>query len=273
MTARKAAVLVVAVLVLLAGCTDGSSPAGPGGGSGDGGTDGAGGSDGGDGTGTDGFATTDREQVLREAGSFTATWRWSATGLDGESGAFDVTHTVDLEAGRSVTNWASSDGDDTEGWQQFHADGVTYTRYGSGEDAFYTSGAGDTDLVASSLAYGGLYAAADTDGLIDRGQERFDGVGVTRYELDESATVPWFAMGGGGGAGTVSDPDQLEEVDWTYAVLVDGNGLARQETWGWTGRTADGRTVSYEAVYSITAVGSTSVDEPAWLSEAKASAN
>jgi hypothetical protein len=274
MTARRAALLVVAVLVLLAGCTDGSSPVAPGGGGSNGGSDGgdgASGGDGGDGTSTDGFAATDREQALREAGSFTATWRWSATGLDGASGAFNVTHTVDLEGTRSLTNWASSDGDDTEGWQQFYADGVTYTRYGSGEDAVYTSGAGDTDLVATSLAYGGLYSAADTEGLVARGQETFDGVSVTRYELAESAAVSWFAAGTGGGTGAAPDPDRLEAVDWTYTVLVDRDGLPRQETWGWTGQTADGRTVSYEAEYSLTAVGTTAVSDPEWLSAAKAS--
>ncbi|WP_276260202.1 DUF7537 family lipoprotein [Haloglomus litoreum] len=271
MTARRAAVLVVAVLVLLAGCTDGSGPAAPGGGSGGGGGadggDGGGGSDGGDGTGTDGFAAADREQALREAGSFTATWRYSGTDYEGERGEMTVRHMVDLVGERSLTSWESSDGAETEGWQQFHADGVTYSRYGSGEETVYTSTAGDTDFVATSLAYGGLYDAADTDGLVARGQETFDGVPVTRYEFTEGTSLAWMAAAAGGAGGT--DPEALRELDWTYTVLVDGDGLARQETWGWSGTTNDGRAVSFQAEYSITGVGSTAVADPAWLAAAE----
>jgi hypothetical protein len=272
MTARRTAVLVVAVLVLLAGCTNVGGPAVPGSGNPDGddgaaGGDGGGSATGGDASG-DGFVAADREQALRDAGSFTATWRYGGTGLDAETGELSVTHAVDLDGERALTTWESSDGTETEGWQQFHVDGVTYTRYGAGDEAGYASAPGDTDLVATSLAYGGLYAATDTDGLVATGQETFDGVQVTRYELAESATVPWFAAGGSGSAGG-ADPDRLEEVDWTYTALVDGDGLVRYESWGWTGTTADGGTASFESAYSITGVGSTTVDDPTWLDEAR----
>jgi hypothetical protein len=275
MTARRAAVLVVAVLVLLAGCTNIGGPAAPGDGDSDGnggdapGGDGGGGVTDGDASG-DGFAAADREQVLRDAGSFTATWRYGGTGLDAETGELSVTHAVDLAGERSLTTWESSDGAETEGWQQFHVGGVTYTRYGAGDEAGYASAPGDTDLVATSLAYGGLYAATDTDDLVATSQETFDGVQVTRYELAERATVPWFAAGGAGSAGG-ADPDRLEEVDWTYTVLVDGDGLVRSESWGWTGTTADGGTATFESAYSITGVGSTTVDDPTWLDEATGS--
>lgn len=269
MTASRIVLLAVAVLVLLAGCTDGMGPAAPpsgtgGGGGGDGGSDSADGT--GDSADSAGFTATDREQALRDAGSYTTTWAYGGTGPDGERGGLSVTQAVDLESQRALTSHNGSTG---EAWQQFYAEETTYYRYLSGGEEVYTTSPGEIDLLATSLTSRGLYDATGGDGLVNRGQETYDGVQVTRYELDDSASLPWTAAVAAGAGG--SDPDSLREVDWTYTLLVDGDGLIRYESWGWTGTTNDDRTVSYEYEYSITGVGSTSVADPEWLEAAKAS--
>lgn len=270
MSSRRIVLLAVAVLVLLAGCTDGTGPAAPSGGTGGSGGD-AGAGDGasgggGDGGSTDGFTAADREQALRDAGSYTTTWGYSGTGPDGERGGLSVTQAVDLENQRALTSHNATTG---EAWQQFYAGETTYYRYQSGDEDIYTVSPGEIDLLTTSLTSRGLYDATGGDGLVDQGQETYDGVPVTRYELADSASLPWTAAVAAGAGG--ADPDSLRAVDWTYTLLVDGDGLIRYESWGWTGTTNDDRTVSYVYEYSITGVGTTTVEDPEWLAAAEES--
>jgi len=119
------------------------------------------------------------------------------------------------------------------------------------------------------IAVGLSQAHADTnDERSNHGTETFDGVRVTRYELTEASSqliqADSAVSGGSTGVTDISDRHSV--------VLVDDDGVSRHESWSFTGRTAEGQQVSGEWEYSLTGVGSTVVDDPDWLAEAKAAA-
>ena len=55
-------------------------------------------------------------------------------------------------------------------------------------------------------------------------------------------------------------------------MLVDADGLPRYESWSFEGETDDGETITGEWEYTLTKVGSTTVDDPEWLAAAQAAA-
>lgn len=279
---------VVVVLVLTAGCLgsgDGSAASagdgGSDGGSGDGaasdggaggGTDGAtgDGTDGatGDGTdgGADGLSLSDSEAALRDAGSFTAAWRYAGTDENGQRGEISFAYAADLNAGRTHIAYSTSDGAQAAGWEVYSTDEVTYTRYGSGDNAFYQTTEEQRNVVDEALSHAGIYGYGNEDELSYEGTETFDGVTVERYVLTESDSIWW------GSAAPQHSSDEFTVTDFEYVVLIDVDGLARFESWSFSGETADGSTVTGEWNYSITKLGSTTVTEPDWLAAAEAQA-
>lgn len=260
-------VVVLAVSLLTAGCLGGGvSPAAPvEGGSGDGaggGGDGSDGSDGGAG-GADDIDLADPENALREAGSFTATWRYTGTDENGVRSEVGYVYAADLDAERAHVTFTSGDTDETAGgsWEMFTADGVTYARYASEDAAFYQRQDEGVDVLADATSHAGIYSYGDVDDLNRRGTETYDGVTVTRYEI--SGVDEWWA------ASAASADGEFTITDFSYVVLVDENGLSRYESWSFSGRTADGATVNGAWEYTLTDVGSTTVEDPAWLAEAK----
>lgn len=275
MYSNRILTLLVVSLVLLAGCSGGGSVT-PGAES----DDTAGPTDGGDGggddsaTGGDGsadgdeFELSDPERLLRDAGSFTVTW--SYTGVDADGVETEVTRDfyADLETERSYSRIASTTDGQPDGGslEQFVADGVTYVRSGSGESASYTSYEGSLDVVATAIALSQARAYGADDDLTFTGAETFDGVAVDRYELSAANEALILA----GSAATPNSPGELDVTNFEYAVLVDEDGLSRHESWTFSGRMDDGTEVSGSWEYSLTAVGSTAVDDPDWLDEATA---
>jgi hypothetical protein len=275
-------VLTIALLMITAGCIGG------GGGDADAGSDSSGGSvgesqsGGGDGeadandgqSGSDDeLELTDAEAALRDAGSFTVVWTYS--GVDRSGSEIEVTHEyyADLAAERSLTITSSMRDGESDGGtsQQFFADGVTHVRSGPEESPTYFSFEQESaDVVATALALSQARAYGADDSLAFAGSETFDGVAVERYELSE-ADSQLIQAGSAAGVGAAGSGD-TEITDFHYAVLVDEDGLSRFESWSFSGRTADGQVVSGEWEYSLTNVGSTTVEDPDWLSEAQAQA-
>ncbi|WP_424000527.1 DUF7537 family lipoprotein [Haloarcula salina] len=262
-------VLVVSLLVV-AGClggggpvtdgeSDGSSSAGDGGSS-------AGESDsGGDGGGvadSDEFDVGETERLLREAGSFTATWSYATT-ENGETATITDTYRVDLRENRSLETFTMTGAESQTDFETFVADGSAYTRYAADGEAFYQSRPQDDTAFQSAVDRGAIsYETVDDARFV--GTETFDGVTVDRYEYSDLAAWRQF------GAGTMGSSENVTVTDFTVAVLVDEDGLARQTTWTLTGETDAGETVSVEWRYEVTDVGSTSVPDPDWLDEARA---
>jgi len=262
--------LIVVSLVVLAGCAGGGDvgPAAEGGdaGSTDGSTsDGGTGTDGADGVELD---LGDPERLLRDAGSFTVTWSYSGVDASGVDTEFTREFYADLGSERSYSRTVSAtDGQaDGGGFEQFVADGVTYTRFGSGDDAIVTSQEGSAEVLGTAIALSQARAYGADDGLAFAGTETFDGVTVDRYEL--SATDE--ALIRAGSVAAQDRPGALQVTNFEYVVLVDEDGLSRHESWTFSGRTDDQNEVSGSWEFSLTAVGSTTVDDPDWLDEAGA---
>jgi len=252
MTTRLLTVLVLS-LVAFAGCVGGEPAA-------DDGTDVADG----------GAAPVDRsdlsveatDRLLRDAGSFTATWSYSTTEA-GETTTITNAYQVDLQANRSIETFTMSGPDARTDFETFVADGSAYTRYETDGEAFYQVRPQDDTSFQSAVDRGTLsYESVDDARLV--GTETFDGVTVDRYEYSDLST--WRQIG----AGAFGSGENVTVTDFTVVILVDADGLARQTAWTLTGETDDGETVSIEWRYEVTDVGSTAVPDPDWLDEARA---
>ncbi|GAB6860928.1 hypothetical protein ACFR97_00030 [Haloplanus litoreus] len=269
MTSRRALTLLVVVLTVTAGCLGGGGAA----------VDTAGAADApatepGEGAvagQTDGDDSTpdltDPEAALREAGSFRVTWQYAGVDTSGVRSEVNHEYAVDLRAERSLTVTSStrdgrSDGGTSE---QFVSDGITYVRSGPSDATTYASYPGTADVVGTAIALSQARAYGADEDLTARGTERFDGVSVTRFELSE-ASSPLIRAGS---VSTAGSSGVVEITDFRYVVLVDANGLSRYESWSFTGRTTEGETVSGEWEYTLTGVGSTTVEDPEWLAAAR----
>jgi hypothetical protein len=266
MTPSRVLTLLVVVLTVTAGCLGGGAVD-------------AGGGDAAEASG--GTATTDRpdgddagpeltdpETALRDAESFTVTWQYVGVDASGVRTEVDHEYAVDLRTERSHTITASTRDGMADGGtsEQFVADGITYVRAGPQSATTYAAYPGTADVVGTAIALSQARAYGADEDLTDRGTERFDGVTVTRHELSEASSQLIQA----GSAGTAGSPGVTEITDFHYVVLVDADGLSRYESWAFTGRTADGETVSGEWEYALTGVGSTTVEDPVWLPAARA---
>ena len=85
------------------------------------------------------------------------------------------------------------------------------------------------------------------------------------------ASTPKVAANAGFAAAGAQGADGFTVDDFEYVVLIDGNGLARLESWTYAG-TQNGQSVSYSWEYTLTGVGETTVEDPDWLDEAVAAA-
>lgn len=260
MTRRSAIVVLLSLLVLSAGCTAL--------GSGDGGvptTTSAGPAGGGAGDGGDVALVEDRAAELEAAGGYTAVWKMEFSTEGDVVGATTYTHAVDYGSERSSFSMLmTGDGEVSNDFETYHADGVTYARYGSGGDATYQ--ANDATFAPENAPFPVESYVTDADDLADFsavGTETFDGVTVTRYERTDRPN--WVSAR--------SADDEFTWTEFTYAVLVDGDGLVRSESWGGEGVDDDGVGHTMEFSYSLTGVGSTSVEEPDWIATAREQAD
>lgn len=257
MYSRTLAIVLLAALVVTAGCLGGGSGDGPesgDGSAGDGGDGSAG--DGGDGVGL----VENRTAYLHAAGSYTSVWSTTMTEGDVVVGEQSYTNAVDYVGERSLFGMrVTNDGTVRTDYESYFADGTSYTRYGAGEDATYMTATGeftpDDTLFSPTLHV----SETDLSGYTRVGTETFDGVEVTRYEA--SQLTDWYGNG---------YDDEVEWTEFTYVVLVDGDGLVRSEGWTATGVDSEDVAHSIEYSYSLTDIGSTDIAEPDWLATAEA---
>ena len=253
MNRQIVAPVIVVTFVILAGCVGGSSDLtsqSP--------TDADDGSDG------DVTLVENRTAALMAAGSYTAVWQMSFLNASEGESWLTYTNAVNFDDERSTFDMrTASDGVESTAYESFQGDGVSYTRYGTGEDATYSvrdapfTPTNTLFPVESYVSSGGLseFSAAGT--------ETYDGVTVTRYERTDRPA--WIGQQG-------SDA----EITWTefsYVVLVDADGLVRYESWGAEGVDADDGEHGMAFSYALTGVGSTAVDDPDWLGAADAQSN
>lgn len=262
--------LLVALLVVTAGCVGGGGPdSTPEPGAVDDGGDGGGadasGADGGgvDASGAAGEVALveNRTAALLEAGSYTSVWQLRTTEDGTLVGELSYTTALDYEAQRySFEMTATSEGETRTSLASYYADGRSYQRLGGGEDVTYTSADGEFDAVAQFGRSASVYGVGTLEDFKRAGTETYDGVRVTRYVMEERAS--WLA------AQQQTDAE-VRWTDFTYEVLVDDDGLVRSERWTGTGVDDEGTEHTVEFSYALTGVGSTDVAEPAWLDEAR----
>lgn len=205
-----------------------------------------------------------RTAVLRAAGSYTSVWQMESSS-DGEVvGSTTYTHAVDYDNERSSFGMLMRNEDEvTNDYETFQAEGVSYVRYGTGEDATYQMN--EAPFAPENTLFPVQSYVTDADDLSEfaaAGTETYDGVSVTRYERTDRPA--WVATQGA--------DDEFRWTEFTYTVLVDENGLVRSEGWGGEGVDEDGVTQTMQFSYSLTDVGSTVVEEPDWTANARASA-
>jgi hypothetical protein len=251
--------VLVALLVVLAGCTGADVGNG---GADDGDANGDTGGDGGAGTSGGSADLEDPEVVLREAGSFTTTLTLTSTDADGVASTLVQSTAVNAAENRSLRTMSTQDGPIST---TYTAGDTTFSRFGEGDEVTYQTGPAYIAPMDRALAQA-AFAYADIDEENFVGSDTFDGVAVDRYEYRDP--VLWRQFG----TTSFGDEENVTVTDFTLVVLVDEDGLARQTAWTLLGETEDGREVSVEWRFEVTGVGSTTVDEPDWLAEAESNA-
>lgn len=258
MVQRIGVTVLVSLLVVLAGCSGvgGGDPA-------EGTTTGP--AAGGDGTTVGGEGDVslveNRTAALMEAGSYTGLWEMEFAEDGAVVGTTSYTHAVDYENERSSFGMVmANDGEVTNDYETYHADGTTYARYGASDEATYQVAQAAFAPENTLFAVQSYVADADDLSAFDAvGTETYDGVTVTRYERTDRPS--WVSAQGA--------EDDFTWEEFTYTVLVDEDGLVRSESWGGEGVTEDGVTRTITFTYSLTVVGSTTVEEPDWIDAAR----
>lgn len=215
------------------------------------------------------LSITAADQRLREAGSFTTDWSYTVTDVDGTTTSVSDTYRVDLTTNRSYEQFSASSPSGESDIDTYTADGSSYSRVETAAGVRYQVSDQSTDVLSASTGrassfYGDLEADARLVGT-----ESFDGTTVSRYEYDDADA--WASYSSGLSSAAFSSSENVTITDFEIAVLVDGDGVARLTTFTVSGETDDGTEISAEWRYAVTDIGSTTVEEPAWLDEAQSS--
>lgn len=229
------------------------------------GDDGSGDGTGDDGTGDDGsdgddWVDSEPDEALRQAGNFTSTWTWEVS--DPQPGGAEkmvYTSLVNLDDERAYTKLDFS-GDNETTMEIYQTSDKRYNRATDqdGENPTTWVEEREFDPKEFLFTYGYSYDTSELETWSDEGTETYDGVTVRRYVYEDDQ--PYVAGQGG--------HDMTEVTKVTFVMLVDENGIPRYQSHRVEGTDDEGNDVWYEWDYSITDVGSTTVEEPDWIDEA-----
>jgi hypothetical protein len=203
--------------------------------------------------------SADHAAAIEDAGSYTFDVGFEAAD-DESSLSIDAHIEADMENDRAYSVQESNLFGNQTAYKYTSGDS-TYeksVREGDEENAQYaTSEDGQVQPVNTTPSF----QASLVDGLewSQEGTEEQNGVGVTRYESTGVANATALV-----GAGT--DAENVSDVSAT--MYLDADGVVRQYDLTYTVQEGDSETtVTYEV--ETTGVGSTSVEEPDWLDEAR----
>lgn len=214
------------------------------------------------------LSLTDADARLRAAGSFATEWSYSVTEADGTTSSLTQSYRVDLEANRSLQRFETTGSDSGFDFETFVADGTSYSRFGEGDQVQYVSNDQPVSVFETATGYAAGFSSGLESDASFVGTETYDGDTVSRYEYDN--TDAWSMYNQGTLDSTFETDETVTITDFTVAVLVDSDNVARLTTWTLTGETESGQTVSVDWRYSVTGVGSTTVEDPNWLADAQA---
>ncbi|PSQ27832.1 hypothetical protein BRD03_06375 [Halobacteriales archaeon QS_9_68_17] len=203
--------------------------------------------------------SSDHAAALQEAGSFT--YEVSLEAADGESSlSINARVEADVENDEAYSVQESNLFGNQTAYKYTSGDS-TYEKTVRGSDEENAQYATSEDGQVQPVNTTPSFEASLVDGLewSQEGTEEQNGVGVTRYESTGVANVTALA-----GAGT--DAENVSDASAT--MYLDADGVVRQYDLTYTVQEGDSETaVTYEV--ETTGVGSTSVEEPDWLDEAR----
>lgn len=190
---------------------------------------------------------------LRAAGNVTVRTTTEQTVSDSDQ---SVTQTqsrevwIDFERGRVRSEFEPLAGNGRERYR--NDSGATFTRLGG--DSFL--GPGRSDELGTET-YAGV-VTGDADAIERTGTGTVDGVSGTVYTVDSLDAAEAYSN---------LDPENVSAFELTYVVADAGHVSYQRVNLTYA---AEGRTVSYSSRRRFVDVGSTTVREPDWLSEARA---
>jgi len=255
----------VALLVATAGCS--GLVGDDGNGNGDGDVDGAGydvaGSD------LDGQTITDTtSSAVEDAGSFTVETDSAFTATQGgeeQTSASSSSLRVDLENDRGIRNQTQSFSTGNETQEQVsvvYTDGDTsYRKQTTQGETTYDQQEGPAQSFGGIQPVNTTAFSQNYTSIVDGfsweqdGSGEVDGVAVTEYSLTGEVDKDALNLG-----------ENATVEDASGTLYIDGDGVLRQADIAYTVTTEEG-TSSIDATTKLTDVGSTTVEEPAWLSE------
>jgi len=218
--------------------------------------------------GSDELSVQAADDRLRAAGSFTTDWSYTVTDVDGTTTSVNDTYRVDLENDRSYERLSTAGPAAETTVETYVAGGTSYNRVGASGDAYYqTSDQPPNVFETATGRASGFYSDFEEDATFV-GTETFDGDTVSRYEYSDADA--WGSYNNALRSAAFSSSSNVTITEFEVAILVDGDGVGRLTTFTVSGETDDGTQVSAEWRYSVTDIGSTTVDEPDWLDEARA---
>lgn len=247
---RQLAALLVVALVAVAGCAGGSGP----------GTDGA------DGDPIyepplDAVAISDGHvDALTDAGSYTI----ESNATQESPARNQTTETSGVVRGDMASGAVFSKTETSQRTVELYAsgDGTSYQRFAAGDQTQYRNASGQAGN-ATQYARNTVSSFVNLFDFTYAGTEDVDGVTVHVYEVEGAASVntssPAFAQ---------LNQSNIDEASAT--MHVDEDGVVRLAGYEVTVTVQD-RTQSIETTQRFTALGSTEVAEPDWLSDAQSS--
>ena len=212
------------------------------------------------------LSITDTEQRLRAAGSFTTDWSYTVTDVDGTTTMVTDTHRVDLTTNRSYERFTTSGASGDSEVETYIADGTSYSRVSTAQGEMYQLSENPPNVFESATGRSAAIHSDLEDDAQFTGTETYDGVTVSRYEFADADA--WSEYNSDLSTAAFSSTGNVTITDFEIAVLVDEDGVARFTTFTVSGETDDGTEISAEWRYSVTDLGSTTVEEPGWLDEA-----
>lgn len=197
----------------------------------------------------------DPHQIVLEAGSFTHT---EETRLADEDDGNQLTVLADLAGGRVYS--LSEFTHENQLWvmESIRIDRWSYARITiDDEETFEVLEVGEVDPDVYLRLHVGTHWVLEDGEWSFEGEETFDGVPVQRYtsrqrlefDTDEDQDPP---MGD-------------EEIDLDQEVLIDQDGIVRRRSTRWEVADADEHPLETES--TLTAIGTTTVEDPDWLED------
>ena len=203
--------------------------------------------------------------AIEGSGSYTVETSRTLTVRQGgqvRKSTLDGTFRIDFEAGQGLREQTQSRNGQERSVTVYTDGNGSYRKQEAGDEVSYdfqqSGSAGDIDPVNVTGFTQNFTGIVDGFAWETAGTAEVDGATVTEYTLTGVADT-----------GTLNLPTDATVDNATGTLLVDGDGVIREAAVSYDVHASDGSTTTLEATISFSDIGSTTVTEPDWLSEAQ----